>query len=130
MRALTAFFKILKLTFTMSFISRKIAQIALPLYLSISAGCSLAPLVANESEDYNQTVQTVTNSLLVVNILRARDEVPLYFTDLSQIRGQIMLNYSAAGAFPFGPPNRTGAGVGLRSVATIGITQQIFRSLM
>jgi hypothetical protein len=77
---------------TMFLISRRIA---LTLCLAPLVGCSLAPLVAHESEDYNETVETVTNSLLVTNILRARDEVPLYFTDLSQIRGQIMLNYSA-----------------------------------
>jgi hypothetical protein len=105
----------------MSLISRRIA---LTLCLASLVGCSLAPVVSNESEDYNETVETVTNSLLVVNILRARDEVPLYFTDLSQIRGQIMLNYSAQGAFPFGPSNRSGTGIGLRSVATIGIAQQ------
>ena len=99
-------------------------QIALPLCLAPLVGCSLAPFVANESEDYNQTVETVTNSLVVVNILRARDEVPLYFTDLSQIRGQIMLNYSATAAFPIGPSNRSGTGVGLRTLGTIGITQQ------
>jgi hypothetical protein len=105
----------------MFLISRRIALI---LCLASLVGCSLAPLVASESEDYNDTVEAVTNSLLVTNILRARDEVPLYFTDLSQIRGQIMLNYSAQAAFPIGPSNRSGTGVGVRSLGTIGITQQ------
>jgi hypothetical protein len=35
-----------------------------------------------------------------------------------------MLNYSAQAAFPIGPSNRSGTGVGVRSLGTIGITQQ------
>ena len=58
--------------------------------------CSLAPIITENSVDYNETVENVTNSVLVTNILRARDGAPLYFSDLSQIRGSLQLNLQAA----------------------------------
>jgi hypothetical protein len=67
------------------------------------AGCSLAPFIASNSIDYNTTVESVTNSVLVTNILRARDGAPLYFSDLSQIRGSLQLNVQPVQAtLPFG----------------------------
>jgi hypothetical protein len=50
------------------------------------AGCSLAPVIAESTLNYNTTVETVTNGVLVTNILRARDSAPLYFSDLSHPR--------------------------------------------
>jgi len=67
------------------------------------AGCSLAPVIAENTLDYNTTVETVTNNVLVTNILRARDNAPLYFSDLSQIRGSVQLNLQAQTAVPYGP---------------------------
>jgi hypothetical protein len=68
----------------------------------VLAGCSLAPFITEQSIDYNSAVETVTNSVLVTNILRARDAAPLYFSDLSQIRGSVQLNLQAQTTFPFG----------------------------
>lgn len=81
------------------------------------AGCSLAPIIAEQSGDYNTTVETVTDNVLVANILRARDEAPLYFSDLSQIRGAVQLNLQPAQTtFPYGPlfnsTTRAGAQIG------------------
>jgi len=77
------------------------------------AGCSLAPVIAEQSADYNSTVETVTNNVLVTNILRARDGAPLYFSDLSQIRGSVQLNLQAQTAVPYGPvfPGAVGGSV-------------------
>src|ERR1700722_16805829 len=47
--------------------------------LLLVAGCSLAPVIAENTLDYNTAVETVTNGVLVTNILRARDYAPLYF---------------------------------------------------
>jgi hypothetical protein len=75
------------------------------------AGCSLAPVIAENTLDYNTAVETVTNSVLVSNILRARDGAPLYFSDLSQIRGAVGLSLQAQTTVPYGPvfPGATGA---------------------
>jgi hypothetical protein len=60
------------------------------------AGCSLGPVITENSADYNTTIEDVTNAALVSNALRARDHAPLYFTDLSQIRGSLQLNVQPA----------------------------------
>jgi hypothetical protein len=75
------------------------------------AGCSLAPVIAENTLDYNTAVETVTNSVLVSNILRAHDGAPLYFSDLSQIRGSVQLSLQAQTTVPYGPvfPGSAGA---------------------
>jgi hypothetical protein len=75
------------------------------------AGCSLAPVIAENTLDYNTAVETVTNGVLVSNILRARDGAPLYFSDLSQIRGAVQLSLQAQTTLPYGPvfPGAAGA---------------------
>jgi hypothetical protein len=66
------------------------------------AGCSLGPAITENSADYGTTIEEVTNAALVTNILRARDHAPLYFTDLSQIRGSLQLSVQPAQAIvPF-----------------------------
>jgi hypothetical protein len=79
--------------------------------LLLVAGCSLAPVIAENTLDYNTAVETVTNGVLVTNILRARDYAPLYFSDLSQIRGAVGLSLQAQTTVPYGPvfPGATGA---------------------
>jgi len=74
------------------------------------AGCSLAPIIAEQSLDYNAAVETLTNNVLVINILRARDGAPLYFSDLSQIRGAVQLNLQAQTTVPYGPVLPAAAG--------------------
>ena len=66
------------------------------------AGCSLSPAITKASLDYNSTVEDTTNTSLVLNILRARDSAPLYFSDISQIRGSLSAGASAQATFPLG----------------------------
>jgi hypothetical protein len=73
-------------------------------------GCSLAPVIAENTLDYNTAVETVTNGVLVTNILRARDGAPLYFSDLSQIRGAVQLSLQAQTVVPYGAVFPAGAG--------------------
>src|ERR1700693_4315655 len=51
-------------------------------------GCT-APYVSGEAIASNKAVETETNSILVTNILRARDGVPTYFSDISHLRGSL-----------------------------------------
>jgi hypothetical protein len=78
--------------------------------MSLLAGCSLGPVIAESTLDYNTTVETVTNGVLVTNILRARDGAPLYFSDLSQIRGAVQLSLQAQTTVPYGPMFPASAG--------------------
>src|SRR5579864_9837202 len=83
-------------------------------------GCSLASAISGDTQDYEEVVENVTDTMLVTNILRAQDDAPLFFADLSQIRGNIALNLSAQDSFPWGPWFRPSTGTGVRRSAQIG----------
>ncbi|MBK1662017.1 hypothetical protein [Paracraurococcus ruber] len=68
----------------------------LPLALALS-GCSLARPIADQAIAYNASVEQAANTLLVRNILRARDEAPLHFTTLPQIRGSLNIGFGNLG---------------------------------
>jgi hypothetical protein len=65
--------------------------------------CSGSGYVSRSTADYNVAVEDATNNMLVVNVLRARDEAPLSFSDLSQIRGSLSVSAASQAAWPFGP---------------------------
>lgn len=70
--------------------------------LVLLGGCSLSGAVTHSSLDYAQVLETVTNDMLATNILLARDQAPLHFTDLSQIRGSLQLQAQTQVSEPFG----------------------------
>ena len=70
--------------------------------LAGSGGCSLSDSITGSGVDYNQSLEDVTNNMLVTNILLAKDQAPLHFTDLSQIRGALQLQSQAQVSGPFG----------------------------
>jgi hypothetical protein len=78
---------------------RRLVGVALCLGLT---GCSFSGLISSQTVDYNATIETANNQLLLANVLRARDHAPLYFSDLSQIRGSITLTTSDSETLPFG----------------------------
>ena len=51
------------------------------------SGCSLSGAIGTHSVDYNHSVEQAADTLLVVNILRARDRAPLHFTTIGAIHG-------------------------------------------
>ena len=51
------------------------------------SGCSLSGAIGSHSVDYNNSVEQAADTLLVVNILRARDRAPLHFTTIGAIHG-------------------------------------------
>lgn len=51
------------------------------------SGCSLSGVIGAHSIDYNHSVEVATDTLLVVNILRARDRAPLHFSTIGAIHG-------------------------------------------
>lgn len=52
--------------------------------------------------EYNRAVEKAANSLLLLNILRARDGHPMYFTLIEQIRGQQSLFSTGEISIPWG----------------------------
>lgn len=72
---------------------------------AVLGACSLSPFVERNSLDYNGTIEEVANKSLVTNILRARDGAPLYFPDLSQVRGSVSANVSAVATIPWNGPS-------------------------
>jgi hypothetical protein len=73
--------------------------------LLVLNACSLSSIIKQNSADYNEVIEYVTNDMLVTNMLRSRDEVPLHFSDLSQIHGVLQVGGSAQVSAPFGNPN-------------------------
>ncbi|MEE8507064.1 MAG: hypothetical protein V3S40_12700 [Kiloniellales bacterium] len=55
------------------------------------AACSFDERIADHAVKYNKTVEEAHNSLLLLNILRARDRRPMHFTAFSQVRGKLTL---------------------------------------
>jgi len=59
----------------------------------LCGGCTAA-YVSGEAIASNKAVEAETNSILVTNILRARDGVPTYFSDISHLRGSLQAQAS------------------------------------
>ncbi|NOG70125.1 hypothetical protein [Roseicella sp. DB1501] len=55
-------------------------------------GCSLSGAIGAHSIDYNHSVEVATDTLLVLNLLRARDRAPLHFTTIGAIHGAFTLS--------------------------------------
>jgi hypothetical protein len=62
------------------------------LLLPLLAGCSLGGAVGAHSIAYNSSVEAATNAVLVMNVLRARDQAPLHFTTVGSIHGALSLS--------------------------------------
>ncbi len=58
------------------------------LALLLLGGCT-STYVAGEAISSNQAIETATNDNIVSNILRARDGVPTFFSDISHFRGSL-----------------------------------------
>lgn len=56
------------------------------------SGCAFKGDVHRMGVDYNSTIANTANDLTLLNVIRAKDYVPLHFTSLGAIRGKIGLN--------------------------------------
>jgi len=77
------------------------------LLLVLLAGCSMEHMIGEHAIGYNRSVEQSANSLMIVNILRARDQAPLHFTTIGNIRGGFSLGAS------LGYDGSTGLGNGI-----------------
>lgn len=84
--------------------NRRAAVLAL---LLLTGGCAMPQTIAEHAIAYNDTVERATDTQMLMNILRARDQAPLHFTTIGSIRGQ----FNAGGGL--GYDGSTGLGNGL-----------------
>jgi hypothetical protein len=64
-------------------------------------GCSGSKVIDLYTADYRDTTATSGDSQLLLNILRAKDGLPIHFYDLSIIHGSLQSTAGAIGTIPF-----------------------------
>jgi len=97
---------------------RTLVAIGLAAFLS---GCGLSnPLLKSEIVSFDDVIENATDKLLVLNILRARDQAPLHFLALPSLRQLMTQNNSISLLELTGPKNSSTQ----RSTATLGASLQ------
>jgi hypothetical protein len=71
------------------------------LLLAGLCGCSASQLIGIHTADYRNTAASAGDSQLLLNILRAKDSLPIHFYDLSLIHGSIQLTAAATASIPY-----------------------------
>jgi hypothetical protein len=70
-------------------------------------GCAsvytLSPAVKESARRYSEVMDDFADQALLANVLRARDQAPMNFNDLSSITGALSLSATSAATVPFGP---------------------------
>lgn len=77
----------------------------------VLVGCSFQGVIEQNVVDFNHAVAKSQNELLLLNILRAKDRQPRYFTALTQIRGSLSSSVKMDLILPFGPGTDSRFGV-------------------
>ncbi len=84
----------------------------------VLAGCSAAPIIDIHAADYRESEATAGDAQLLQNILRAKDNLPIHFADLSNIHGSIQLTASGTASVAFA--NLVGSNVPSTAGPTLG----------
>jgi hypothetical protein len=63
-------------------------------------GCSASNVIDLYTADYRETAASAADAQLLLNILRAKDDLPIHFSDLSVIHGSIQWTAAAAAGIP------------------------------
>jgi hypothetical protein len=69
---------------------------------ALLCACSLSPVINHQALDYFNANDIASNQVILQNILRAKDDAPLHFSELASIRGSLTLNSSLSSSIPFG----------------------------
>jgi hypothetical protein len=69
--------------------------------LMLSA-CSLSPRMETDVLAYHETADVTANRLILLNVLRAKDDAPLHFAEMSLIHGAVSESGTALLTQPFG----------------------------
>jgi len=63
-------------------------------------GCSASQVIDLYTADYRETAASAGDQQLLLNILRAKDDLPIHFSDLSIIHASIQSTAGATAGFP------------------------------
>lgn len=79
---------------------REISAVVVVVFtLTILAGCTThAPShrpLAEQAVYFNQTVEEAHNEMLLLNVIRAKDRLPMYLTSVSSLNGNLSTSFSA-----------------------------------
>ena len=78
-----------------------VAVFAIALVAVALCGCSAAPIIDRHAADYRDTEASAGDAQLMQNILRAKDNLPIHFADLSNIHGSIQLTAAGTASVAF-----------------------------
>jgi hypothetical protein len=74
------------------------------LLIGILDGCSIpTAVVRSQVVSYDDAIEDITNKLLVLNILRARDKAPMHFDEIPSIHETVQATAAWSGTYPYGP---------------------------
>lgn len=64
--------------------------------LALLSGCAFPNAVHRMGVDYNTAVADMTNELTLLNIVRAKEQLPLHYTSLGRLNGNLTIKGSAS----------------------------------
>src|SRR4051812_36115859 len=60
-------------------------------------GCAMQAAVERQTVEYNTAAAQMTNELTLLNIIRAKEDLPIYYTSISRLTGSLQV--TASGGF-------------------------------
>ena len=84
-----------------------VTWLAMAILLSVTA-CSFQKKIAQNALDYNYSIESAHVRLTLLNILRAKDRAPMYFTRLGQVTGNLTSEATATANAAVGRPATSG----------------------
>lgn len=85
-------------------VGRRLCKAAAALFCLVLSGCAFSGTIDARAVDYNRVEEDANNQLLVINILRARDNAPLYLAEFQNIHVSLTGTVSTGNVqVPFGP---------------------------
>lgn len=94
----------------------------------VLSGCSFSDTITSDTLTYDEVIEDTTDKMLLLNVLRARDNAPLHFADIPLIHESLQASATAGLSEPFGASNRgtarntVTAGIGLQSAPTFDVS--------
>src|SRR5712691_13472351 len=82
---------------------RRIYLVAAIALVPVLGSCSASKIIDLYAADYRDTAAAAGDAQLLLNILRAKDDLPIHFSDLSLIHGSIQWSAGANASMPLGP---------------------------
>jgi len=80
---------------------RHVPRFVMLMLATALCGCSASNVIGLYAADYRDTTANAGDAQLLLNILRAKNNVPIHFYDLAIIHGSIQLTAGAGGSVPF-----------------------------